>query len=55
MEAIKEHAARLHLTELYLFTRHEGLYEKFGWEYVETFPTYLTPDDKQRLYRLSIC
>ena len=42
MEAVKDHAARLHLTELYLFTRHEGLYEKFGWEYIETFPTYLT-------------
>ena len=55
MEAVKDHAARLHLTELYLFTRHEGLYEKFGWEYIETFPTYLTPEDKQRLYRLSIC
>ena len=55
MEAVKDHAVRLHLTELYLFTRHEGLYEKFGWEYIETFPTYLTPEDKQRLYRLSIC
>lgn len=54
MEAVKDHAARLHLTELYLFTRHEGLYEKFGWEYIETFPTHLSPEDKQRLYRLSI-
>lgn len=54
MDVIKSHAKQLGLQELYLFTTHTALYEKFGWEFIEIFPTYLTPDDYQRLYRLQI-
>lgn len=39
--------------ELYLFTEHEGLYEKFGWEFVAYIDTYLEPKF-QRLYKMQI-
>ena len=51
--AIKE-AEKLGLRELYLFTKYAGLYERYGWSLVETFRTFLTEDDVQRLYRLEI-
>lgn len=54
MAQVKGCAAALGLKELYLFTKHEELYEKFGWEFVEVFDTFQEPDDLQRLYRWRI-
>jgi len=39
---------------LYLYTTHSGMYEKFGWEFVEEIDTHLPVDRIQRLYRLKI-
>jgi len=52
MASVTEQAAALGLKELYLFTRHEGLYERFGFVLKDTFPTFLKEGDIQRLYRL---
>lgn len=46
--------SELEFNELYLFTTHVGLYEKFGWEYVSELDTYIKTPRKQRLYRLNL-
>ena len=51
LDSVKETAASAGLTELYLFTVHNGLYEQFGWEFVQEIDTFLQPRI-QRLYRL---
>ena len=38
--------------EIYLYTTHEGLYEKYGWEFIGMIRTFLPENDLQRLYRL---
>ena len=38
---------------VYLYTSHQGLYEKFGWTFVEEVDTFLKPR-MQRLYRLDL-
>ena len=53
LESVRENACRLGLTELFLFTAHEGLYERYGWEFIEETDTHLQPR-QQRLYRLRI-
>lgn len=40
--------------EIFLFTKHIGLYEKFGFEFVELIDTYNKKDRIQRLYKLRI-
>lgn len=37
---------------LYLYTTHQGLYEKFGWQLMGEIDTYLEDARIQRLYRL---
>jgi len=39
--------------ELYLYTKHIGLYEKFGWEFIEEIDTYNKNPRIQRLYKIS--
>ena len=51
--SIAENADGLDADALYLFTAHKGLYEKYGWEFVEEIDTHLTPR-LQRLYRLPL-
>ena len=53
LDSVRGSAAASGLRELFLFTEHRGLYEKFGWEYVEEIDTYLEPR-LQRLYRLTV-
>jgi len=53
LSTVQRSAASIGLSELYLFTEHTGLYEKFGWTFVETIDTFLQPR-LQRLYRLEI-
>lgn len=51
--SVRENAAALGLPELFLFTAHEGLYERYGWEFVGMTDTHLSPR-QQRLYRLPL-
>lgn len=54
LRSVKENAAaNLRESELFLFTAHEGLYEKYGWEYAGEIDAFLEPN-KQRLYRLEL-
>jgi len=40
--------------ELFLYTKHIGLYEKFGWEFIGDLDTYNKEPRIQRLYRLKL-
>lgn len=51
-EAIRT-AKEINLTKLYLYTTHIGLYEKYGWQFVENIETYLVPHI-QRLYKYEL-
>jgi GNAT superfamily N-acetyltransferase len=53
LESVRGNAAEAGLDELYLYTAHTGLYEKFGWEYAGELDTFLEPR-VQRLYRLDV-
>ncbi len=54
MNTVKENAKSAGLTELYLYTHHLGLYEKFGWEFVEEVKTFKEESPIERLYKLTI-
>lgn len=55
LNKVKEIAEnKLHFNELYLYTEHKGLYEKFGWEYVTEIDTYIKNPRIQFLYRLNL-
>ena len=44
----------LEFKELYLYTKHIGLYEKFGWNYISELDTYTKQPRIQRLYKLDV-
>ena len=54
MNSVKENAKKAGIKELYLYTSHVGLYEKFGWEFVEFVDTFKENSEKERLYKLII-
>jgi GNAT superfamily N-acetyltransferase len=54
MNTVKENAKKADLTELFLYTKHIGLYEKYGWEVVEEVRTFKEDSPIERLYRLEI-
>ncbi len=54
MNSVKENAKKAGIKELYLYTSHVGLYEKFGWEFVEFVDTFKENSKKERLYKLKI-
>ena len=54
MNSVKENAKKAGIKELYLYTSHVGLYEKFGWEFVEFVDTFKENSEKERLYKLKI-
>ena len=54
MNTVNENAKKANLTELFLYTKHIGLYEKFGWEFVEKVKTFKDDSPIERLYRLKI-
>lgn len=46
-------AKKLGLKELYLYTEHVGLYEKFGWQFIQEVETFLpTAKPFERLYKI---
>ena len=54
LETVPENARAAGLTELYLYTTHAGLYEKFGWTYVGEVDTFRADSPRERLYRLAL-
>jgi len=46
--------ACLNTDEVYLFTRHVGLYERYGWDYVGPIETFQPDSPVERLYRLKL-
>lgn len=54
MNTVSENAKKLNIDELYLYTKHIGLYEKFGWEFVEQVKTFRKESPIERLYKLKI-
>ena len=55
MESIRGNALQcLPYDEVFLFTKHTGLYEKYGWEFVSEIDTYLESGRIQRLYKLKL-
>lgn len=54
MNTVSENAKKMNLRELFLYTKHIGLYEKFGWEFVEEVKTFRSNSPIERLYKLKI-
>ena len=55
MESVCENAKNNLVTDsIYLYTKHIGLYEKYGWKFVSTVNTFKETDPIQRLYKLDL-
>lgn len=54
LETVNENAKKANLKELFLYTKHRGLYEKFGWEFIEYVETFKPDSPIERLYKLKI-
>ena len=54
LETVPDNARKAGLTELYLYTAHAGLYEKFGWTYAGEVETFRSERPKERLYHLAL-
>ncbi len=54
MNTVKENARSIGLNELYLYTKHVGLYEKFGWKFIEEVNTFKDDSSMERLYKLNM-
>ena len=47
-------SSTLNYETLYLFTKHKGFYEKFGWDFVSEIDTEIKEPKLQRLYKLNL-
>ena len=54
MNTVADNAKRIGVSEIYLYTHHTGLYEKFNWKFVDLVPTFRKDSPLERLYRLKI-
>ncbi|MEG0826321.1 MAG: GNAT family N-acetyltransferase [Bacilli bacterium] len=54
IEYVIKEAKKMNLQELYLYTTHIGLYEKYGFKFISNIKTYLKKDHVQRLYKLDL-
>lgn len=54
MNTVLKNAKSAGLNELYLYTSHLGLYEKYGWEFIEEVNTFKENSPMERLYRLNL-
>ena len=53
--SVKNNAIKnLSCNEIYLYTHHEGLYEKYGWELLSEENIYNINSKQQKLYKLKI-
>lgn len=53
MKTVAENARAASLSDLYLYTKHVGLYEKYGWDFVEYVKTFDENSPIERLYKLN--
>ena len=54
MNSVAENAKKAGCDELWLYTSHVGLYEKFGWEFFEHVKTFDEKSPVERLYKLNM-
>lgn len=55
IENIKKVAQKnTNFEELFLYTKHIGLYEKFGWDFISLIDTYKEESRIERLYKLNL-
>ena len=55
LEQVKDTAQKdISFNELFLYTKHNGLYEKFGFEFVQDFDTFSKEPRIQRLYKMNL-
>lgn len=54
METVPQKAKEAGILKLYLYTNHVGLYEKFGWKFVEKVKTFNEASPIEGLYCLDI-
>lgn len=55
MESVTENAIKnTKFDELWLYTKHINLYEKFNWKYIDNIDTCMKEDRIQRLYKLDL-
>lgn len=54
MNTVSANAKLLGINELYLYTKHIGLYEKYGWEFIQEEKTFRGSSPVERLYKLDI-
>ena len=54
MLTVPQNAKKAGIDELFLYTSHNGLYEKYGWEFIETVKTFDEKSPEERLYKLKI-
>ena len=54
MKTVKENAKNIGLKELYLYTEHIGLYEKYEWQFIENVNTFKNDSPIVRLYKLNV-
>ena len=55
LESVQEIAkSNLNFKEIYLYTRHKDLYEKFGWKYVCKIDTFNEESRIESLYKMDL-
>lgn len=54
MNTVSDNAKKVGIQELFLYTKHNGLYEKYGWEFIEMIETFKDFSPIERLYKLNI-
>ena len=54
MGTVSDNAKKAGLNEVYLYTKHIGLYEKFGFEFVDNVKTFRKDSPIEYLYKLDI-
>ncbi|WP_313527160.1 GNAT family N-acetyltransferase [Anaerotignum sp.] len=50
MSSVKDNCKKLGIHQVFLYTTHNGMYEKFGWQFEEEFNTFIEGKEIQRLY-----
>lgn len=55
LESVKEIAKKsVEFAEIFLYTRHKGLYEKFGWKLLDQIDTFNDESRIESLYKLNL-
>ena len=55
LESVYDNAKEnIDFDEIFLYTKHIGLYEKFGWNFIEEVDTFKKEQRIERLYKLDL-